>query len=120
MPTAEKLEQLVGLFGGRFEEGRAECAPKMRRDRLTRKTLGTTHYVRSSVFKIAPEELCDITCLPHKSENRDERYEIFVAPPEAYPDTPEEADPIEEVGLRIAKEIQEQSDQHGRKRKYKE
>ena len=118
LPTAEKLEQLVGLFGGRFEKGRAECAPKMRRDRLTQTTLGTTHYVGSTACNVEQDEICDLTCLPHTSHNHEDLYGKFVAPKEAYPETPEETDAIEEHGLTIAKDIQDQSDRCGRKRKY--
>ena len=39
-PSAHKLKQFVGLLGGKYVDGRAACAPKMRRDRLTNQTLG--------------------------------------------------------------------------------
>lgn len=35
LPTREKLEQLISLFNSRIETGRAQCAPKMGRGRLT-------------------------------------------------------------------------------------
>ena len=49
LPSEEKLKQLVGLFGCRFEGGRAACAPKMRRDRLTQETPGTSYKPESQI-----------------------------------------------------------------------
>ena len=39
LPSREKVEQLVNLLGCRFDSGRAESAPAMRRGRLTKTTL---------------------------------------------------------------------------------
>ena len=109
IPTAEKIGQLVSLFGCRFEEGRAACAPKMRRDRLTQKTLGNTecHNLEG--------DICDIDHLPH---TKAEAYEKYTPPEEEYLDNVEGADGVEDYGLEIAKSIQDQSEQFGRRRKF--
>ena len=118
LPTAEKLKQLVELFGCRFEEGRAACAPKMRRDRLTQKTLGSDNTSAHQVHTAESEAFCDIECLPHTAKDAKEKYEKLVPAEEEYPDANEAVDSIEKIGLRIADSIQDQSNRLGRRRKY--
>ena len=118
LPSAEKLKQLVELFGCRFEDGRAACAPTMRRDRLTQKTLGSENTSAHQVNSVEKELFCDIKCLPHNAKNVDEEHEKLVSVEDEYPDADEKLDPVEKVGLEIAKSIQDQSDRFGRKRRY--
>jgi len=40
LPSREKVNQLVGLLGCRFDSGRPDASPEMRRERLTQTTLG--------------------------------------------------------------------------------
>jgi len=118
LPSAEKMKQLVELFGCRFEDGRAACAPKMRRDRLTQRTLGTDDKSSHQVNSVEKEVFSDIKCLPHNAENIDVEHEKLVPVEDEYPDADERLDPVEQVGLEIAKSIQNQSDRLGRRRKY--
>ena len=40
LPARDKVNQLVGLLGCRFDTGRPDASPDMRRERLTQSTLG--------------------------------------------------------------------------------
>ena len=40
LPSRDRINYLTGLLGCSFLDGRAECAPQMRRDRMDRLTLG--------------------------------------------------------------------------------
>jgi hypothetical protein len=40
LPSREKVDQLVRLLGCRFDSGRPDASPEMRRERLTQQTLG--------------------------------------------------------------------------------
>ena len=118
LPSEEKLKQLVGLFGCRFEGGRAACAPKMRRDRLTQETLGSSYKLESQINSVESEAFCDIDCLPHTDADAEVKYDKLVPVDDEYPDADGEIGEIEKVGLEIAEEIQDKSNRLGRRRKY--
>jgi len=40
LPSREKVDQLIALLGCRFDSGRPDASPEMRRERLTQQTLG--------------------------------------------------------------------------------
>ena len=83
----------------------------MRRDRLTQQTLAG-----SEVHNIA--EICDIDCLLHCGPEAESKHELFEPPEDEFPDAQEEVEEIEKFGLSIAKSIQDQSEQFGRRRKF--
>ena len=111
LPTAEKLNQLIGLFGCEVRGGRAEAAPQMRRERLTQQTLGDTGNVN--------EECVYPVRLPHCGNITDEEFPLLI-PPEMIPEDVEEADNLQLDGEVIAEAIVEQSLTHGRRREFDE
>ena len=118
LPSEDKLKQLVGLFGCRFEEGRAVCAPKMRRDRLTQETLGASYKLVPQVNTVEKEAFCDIDCMPHFDDDAEGKYGRLVPVEDEYPDADEDVREVEKIGLKIAEEIQGRSDRLGRRRRY--
>ena len=78
LPSEEKLKQLVGLSGCRFEEGRAAWAPNMRRDRLTQEISGTSYKPDPQVITTANEAFCEIDCLPHTDADAEGKYDKLV------------------------------------------
>ena len=107
MPTAEKLTQLIGLFGCEVRGGRAESAPQMRRERLTQQTLGDTGNVN--------EECVFPARLLHCGSITDEEFPLLI-PPGVAPEVIEEMDNLQRQGEVIAEAIVEQSLTHGRGR----
>ena len=79
--------------------------------------LGTGYEFGHSVANaLDKEEWCVLGELPREQEDIDAMYEKMLAYEESYPEVPEEIGPVERVGLKIAKDIQEQSERYGRKK----
>jgi hypothetical protein len=138
LSSREKVTQLVGLLGCRYEEGRPAAAPAMRRERMTQTTLGQAmnqscqeafgehdEDVAYVMTTVGEAESCRTGLLPHQHDP-DEIETLF---PTMVPISPEDlkigedyvhptqrAD-VEEMGDTIAADIAERSRREGRRKR---
>ena len=108
MPSQEKLEQVMNLFGCKFIAGRSKIAPKMRRERLTQENLGDSHHVEDY-------DVCNRDELPHLEKDAESRYERLSAPTLDFNEPIEEDDALEAIGSKVIQSIMRQAGDYGRK-----
>ncbi len=136
LPSRDKIAELVRLIGCRYEDGRPEAAPELRRERMTRTTLGQSMQTCAQAFgehdhdtAMVMELVGEAKCaraglLPHQ-HSATEISELFPAMPvldasdlgvgEDYVAEAERFD-VEKVGDAIAEGIMERSRTVGRRR----
>ena len=134
--SREKVTELVRLIGCRYEEGRPEAAPEMRRERMTRATLGKSMQTCTQAFGEHDEDVALVMetvgeakaarsgLLPHQ-HSEEEILEFFPAMPsidakdlcigEDYVEEAQRFD-VENLGDVIAEEIMAKSRTEGRRR----
>ncbi len=141
LTSRERVTQLVGLLGCRYEAGRPAAAPAMRRERMTCTTLGQAmgqtcreafgehdEDVACVMSALGEADSCRPGLLPHQHDP-DEVDRLFptMVPirsedlkiGEDYMDPSQRLD-VEEMGETIATEIAERSRREGRRRRMAE
>ena len=112
--SRERLSGLTVLFSCHFRGGRAESAPKTR----TTATARTTMADACDVYAVQ-EQLPEMPHLSYTGKELDELFPSLVAPPAV--DTEDlngdKDDHILQEGMRLARDIAEASDIHGRLRR---
>ena len=144
LPARDKVTQLVRLLGCRFEQGRPDAAPAMRRERLTQTTLAQAMGEKAVKCKDAFDGVYDedveyiMACvadahgarpglLPHQHDGDDLERRFPVMPTIEGPDDCELPDyegnhhrghdAVEKNGEAIAEEVIAEARNEGRKRK---
>ncbi len=123
--SRQRLEDLVSLYGCRYLGGRAESAPQVRKGETNRTTMADAggSLVAAAEDKEEEEAEAETSALmPHRDLNDealDAQYPPLVAPEdEALDDLQDDGeDATLQHGLRVAREIQRQTEAQGRRRR---
>ena len=111
------MKQVIELFGCRFVEGQAASAPTMGRDRMAKETCGDGCCLHPWGDERYEKGICAIDILPRRGDPTWDRCEKDGVDPEERLEDEGLVDLNEQVGLKIAKEIQGRSGKYGRKKK---
>ena len=110
--SRERLVKLTSLFDCNFRGGRAASAPQMRRTPTSKTTMAEANHLDEPAMDLLPEPI-----MPHKLGEHDllTNYPPLEIPNEEGEEY-EEEDEILKHGMKIAQEVQQMAEKHGRRR----